>query len=337
MRKIVLLPEPLGPSRPTISPGAMANETSVTARRGPYDFVTCCASTTGDIKTHKTQMPETSARHTRPNTIPGAKPGIPIPSHIGAVAQSLVKFGRVLVRFERVRVVRIDDVAAFDVADALHPGVRVEHADGIVDTADARQNVLVEILLEIDGVAGEHDRAGLRQTHHHDLASRGVRHCSMDVDAVVAEQIEIAVKFDGLVLAGHAAADAVAQHGEVVGDEERRISWRRPERVLDLVALEYERRVEELADIAGVIDMEVSEHDIFDVGGLDVDLAQLRVDGDIRRAARIKRLHERSPVVGIGDDLVVVAAIEQHVPLRMPNEEEADRNLNLAATAVLND
>ena len=220
-------------------------------------------------------------------------------------------------RLERVRVVRVDNVAAFDVADALHPGVRVEHADGIVDAADARQNVLVEILLEIDRVAGEHDRAGLGQTHHHDLASRGVRHCSMDVDAVVAEQIEIAVKFDGLVLAGHAAADAVAQHGEIVGDEERRISWRRPERVLDLVALEYERRVEELADIAGMVDVEMPEHDIFDVGRLHVDLGELGVDGDVGRAARIERLHEGSPVVGVGDDLVVVAAIEQHVPFGM--------------------
>src|SRR5580700_3320705 len=115
MRKIVLLPEPLGPSRPTISPGSIANETSVTARRGPYHFVTCCASTTADIKTHKTQMPEASLRDGRPNPIPGSKPGIPIPSHVGAVAQSLVEFGRVLVRLERVRVVRVDNVGSFDV------------------------------------------------------------------------------------------------------------------------------------------------------------------------------------------------------------------------------
>src|SRR5580704_13726908 len=100
MRKIVLLPDPLGPSRPTISPGSIANETSVTARRGPYHFVTCCASTTADIKTHKTQMPEAGLRN--PDRVPGAKPGIPIPSHDEAVAQSLVEFGRVLVRLERV-------------------------------------------------------------------------------------------------------------------------------------------------------------------------------------------------------------------------------------------
>src|SRR5271157_5910589 len=49
MRKIVLLPEPFGPSRPTISPGAIAKDTSLTARRGPYHLVRCCASTTGAV------------------------------------------------------------------------------------------------------------------------------------------------------------------------------------------------------------------------------------------------------------------------------------------------
>ena len=68
-----------------------------------------------------------------------------------------------------------------------------------------------------------------------------------------------------------------------------------------------------------MINMEVPEHDILDVGRLDVDLAELGVNGDIRRATRIERLHEGSPVIGVGDDLVVVAAIEQHVPFGMPN------------------
>src|ERR1700757_232655 len=49
MRKIVLLPEPFGPSRPTTSPGSIAKDTSVTARRGPYHLVTCWASTTGGM------------------------------------------------------------------------------------------------------------------------------------------------------------------------------------------------------------------------------------------------------------------------------------------------
>ena len=64
----------------------------------------------------------------------------------------------------------------------------------------------------------------------------------MDVDAVVAEQIEVAVELDGLVLAGHAAADTVPQHGKIVADEEGRVTRCRPERVPDLVALVYKGR-----------------------------------------------------------------------------------------------
>ena len=89
MRKIVLLPEPFGPSRPTISPGSMANETSVTARRGPYHLVTCCASTTGDMKLTQTQMPDASlTERGTPNTNPGAKPGFAIPSTVGDLARA---------------------------------------------------------------------------------------------------------------------------------------------------------------------------------------------------------------------------------------------------------
>ena len=104
----------------------------------------------------------------------------------------------------------------------------------------------------------------------------------MDVDAVVAEQIEVAIKFDALVLAGHSAADAVPQHSKVVGDEERRIPRCRPECVLDLVALEHKCGIEELADIASVIDVEMPKHHILDIGRFDVDFAQLGIDGDIR-------------------------------------------------------
>ena len=61
--------------------------------------------------------------------------------------------------------------------------------------------------------------------------------------------------------------------------------------------------------------------------GLDVDLGELGVDGDVGRAARIERLDERSPIIRVGNDLVVVAAVEQHVALGMTDQVEADRDL----------
>src|SRR5947207_1041111 len=82
MRKIVLFPEPFGPSRPTISPGSIANETSVTARRGPYHFVTCCASTTADIKTHKTNRPEAGAEDCARTRSRARSPGSLTSTHV---------------------------------------------------------------------------------------------------------------------------------------------------------------------------------------------------------------------------------------------------------------
>jgi len=84
-----------------------------------------------------------------------------------------------------------------------------------------------------------------------------------------------------------------------------------------------------------MVDVEMPEHDIFNVGRLHVDLGELGIDGDVGRAARIERLDERAPIIRIGDDLVVVAAIEQHVTLGMPDQVKADRDLHLAARTVL--
>jgi len=41
------------------------------------------------------------------------------------------------------------------------------------------------------------------------------------LDAVITKQVEIALKLDGFVFRRHAAADAIAQHGEILRDEER--------------------------------------------------------------------------------------------------------------------
>jgi hypothetical protein len=56
-----------------------------------------------------------------------------------------------------------------------------------------------------------------------------------------------------------------------------------------------ERR-RELADIAGVIEVHVTEDHIIDVGRLDPDLRELEVDRDVRTAADAERLRERPPI-----------------------------------------
>src|SRR5690242_17454712 len=229
MRKIVLLPEPLGPSRPTISPCSIVKETSVTARRGPYHLVTCCASTSGDISFQNLEAANDREQRTSRTQSRARGPGFG--NYSRCAIRSLVIFGRVLMSLVNVRIVRVDDVAAFGIVDPPDPGIGVEHAYGIINAPDAGENVLVEILLQIDRIAGQHDRSRLGQTYDHHLAARGVRHGPVNVDAVVAEQIEVAIELDGLILAGHCTAHAVAQHGEIVGDKEGRVAGRRPERV----------------------------------------------------------------------------------------------------------
>src|SRR6516165_3052141 len=101
MRKIVLLPEPFGPSRPTTSPRSMAKDTSVTARRGPYHLVTCCASTSGDINLQdpdaaKKRAPWFARTRSRAQ---GSDPRLGIAFRSWRAVRSLVIFGRVLVGF----------------------------------------------------------------------------------------------------------------------------------------------------------------------------------------------------------------------------------------------
>ena len=154
---------------------------------------------------------------------------------------------------------------------------------------------------------------------------------------MVAEQIEIAIKLDHLGFVRHGAADAVAQHGKIVGDEERGVAGCGPERVLDLITLIYHRRVEKLSDVPGVVHVEMPKDQIFDVRWLDADFRELGIDGYVGRTARIQGSNERTPIARVRDDLVVVAAIEQHVPIWMLDQEKPDRNFDFSTGTVLND
>jgi hypothetical protein len=49
MRRVVVLPAPLGPRKPVINPGSSANERSSTAVIFPNRFVRESATTTGGI------------------------------------------------------------------------------------------------------------------------------------------------------------------------------------------------------------------------------------------------------------------------------------------------
>src|SRR5712664_3459037 len=75
---MVLLPEPFGPSSPTTSPAATENDTSRTARRGPYHLTRFCTSTTGAFIEGLSGVRHRSSSHPSACCAP-AHPLLPLP------------------------------------------------------------------------------------------------------------------------------------------------------------------------------------------------------------------------------------------------------------------
>src|SRR5690349_5045270 len=187
------------------------------------------------------------------------------PSLTAGPAPSVVELRRMLMHLERVGIVRKDHVAAFGIEYATDPGISVQDPGRTVSVPDAREQVLVEIFPEIANVAGQHDSTCLRQAHHHQLASRGERDGAMDIHAAIAEQIQIAIDLADLRPGWHILADRSTERGEVAGDVRTCEARRGPERSANLVPMVHDRGIRELTDVAGVIEVEVPEHDIFHV------------------------------------------------------------------------
>ena len=58
----------------------------------------------------------------------------------------------------------------------------------------------------------------------------------------------------------------------------------------------------------------------------DSDLAELGVDGEVSTHALVKHGRHRPPIGLVGNNPVVIARIEQDVPLGMLDQEESDRD-----------
>src|SRR5690348_18024524 len=100
MRSSVLLPEPFGPSKPTISPRPIAKDTPPTAGRGPYDFAMRSATMTGDADEDMSVAAVAGVRSRKRPIRPIIRRAVPL----------FVEFRRVLVRLEGVGIVRVDHV-----------------------------------------------------------------------------------------------------------------------------------------------------------------------------------------------------------------------------------
>jgi hypothetical protein len=86
-----------------------------------------------------------------------------------------------------------------------------------------------------------------------------------------------------------------------------------------------------------MVEMEMTDDQILDVVHLQPDLGELGGNRIVLGHLEAEALGERSPpAIGVGDRLVVVAAIEHHIPFGMLDHVEADRRpVDIAGAADL--
>src|SRR2546430_10854221 len=72
-----------------------------------------------------------------------------------------------------------------------------------------------------------------------------------------------------------------------------------------------QRRVRELRDVAAVVQVHVTDDDVLDVVRLEPDLAELDVDGDVRRAYRVQRSEEHTSELQSQSNLVCRLLLEK--------------------------
>src|SRR5258707_14122274 len=101
---MVLLPEPFGPSSPMTSPSATENDTSRTARRGPYHLTRFCTSTTGALIEGLSGVRHRSSSHTSAMACCApAHPLLPLPPPFRALGWPLCGYLQATPRKSRIQ------------------------------------------------------------------------------------------------------------------------------------------------------------------------------------------------------------------------------------------
>ncbi|OKO85369.1 hypothetical protein AC630_05960 [Bradyrhizobium sp. AS23.2] len=144
----------------------------------------------------------------------------------------------------------------------------------------------------------------------------------------VIEQIEVALEADDVHLLGVS---------EVARNIIERVADIRPPGGLQFVVLGNEGRIRKLTDIPAMVEVQVTDHDIFDVVSLQSDLLELCGNGIVLCHFETEPLGKRSPpAIGIGNRFIVVSGIDDDIALGMLEHIEAHgRPIDIALTTHL--
>src|SRR5947208_1400625 len=143
MRISVVLPEPLGPRRPRISPCCTVSDTSRTAGRPRYCLLTLSKRTIG----------VESAAGGAVTSFAVVSPGPPGPGRGSrSTSRLLVELRRLFGGLEDLGVVGEEDLRALAVADGADLLVALVHAHRAPRARDRRDDVLLQALLQVHHV-----------------------------------------------------------------------------------------------------------------------------------------------------------------------------------------
>src|SRR5437773_783754 len=240
MRMVVVLPAPLGPRKPTISPFSTVNDRSWTIVLDPKRLETDSRAITSGGHSQRREQGQTGWSRDKKGPPRGG------PSHSEAMLSLFVP--AVAALGPLVPIVPVEYGRAFEVPHELQA---VDGLGVVQDAVVEPRGIAVHVLLHPDGVLGHDHRLAGRQLDLHRLVTQRVARRAVDHDAAVAVQIVVALEFEEVEVAG---AFQVS-HDESASSAA--LELLREPALIQFLFLQYVDRVREHLDVAYVIQVRV--------------------------------------------------------------------------------
>src|SRR5438445_3321516 len=307
MRIVVVLPAPLGPRKPTISPSSTVNERSSTTVREPYRLLTASRVMTAESEVMTETRRPPAAGGLRSSDC--ARPLLILPAAL---------------RLVLVLIVGEEEIGVFEVAHHL------QAVDGVVVVLDAvveAGRIAVQVFLHPDRVLGHEDRVPAGELDLHGLVAKRVAGRAEDHHRAVAEQIVVAVQLEVVEVASRAVEVTHHEHAAAA------LELFGPPRLVQLFLLEDVNGLREHLDVPDVVEVRVRGHHHLHLVRRKTELLQLPIDDVLALLARLQAVAvARGPVLLAPAirDRNVVPGVEDDQALRMIDDPHADGDRDVA-------